>query len=62
MTTTTTPHEYVTPSLYDSSEWTVEDWANQTWHLRYARGLLGQHIQLSVLDYMKHDFTKQTKE
>ena len=57
---TTTPQEYVTPLPYDSSEWTAEDWANRTWHLRYARGLLGQHIQLSVLDFMKNDFFEQT--
>ena len=60
--TTTTPQEFVTPSPYDATEWSAEDWAGQDWHLRYGRGLLGQHIQLSVLDFMKNDYFERTSK
>ena len=49
------------PSPYDASEWTEEHWANRQWHIRYNCGLLGQLIQISVLEYHQDEYFERTK-
>ena len=54
--------DWVTPSPYDSAEWSDEDWKGRESHIRLGTGQLGQHIQLSVLSYHSNEFFARTGE